>query len=105
VTCLHPRNTNYGKAEPLCNSDIHTVGFPCDVHPVMKKESIHIRELIREMGITFTDGVEMIYEEELYTFAEEVIKECARVNWCSPFKDGEHHARELLEYFEIKIKE
>lgn len=41
----------------------------------------------------------IIWEEK---FAELIVKECAKVNYNSPFKDGEFHARELLEHFGIE---
>ena len=35
-------------------------------------------------------------------FAELIVRECARVNYNSPFKDGEFHAREVLEHFGVE---
>jgi hypothetical protein len=34
-------------------------------------------------------------------FAELLVKECASVNYNSPFQDGEFHAREVLEHFGV----
>ena len=34
-------------------------------------------------------------------FAELVVKECAGINYKSSFKDGEFHAREVLEHFGV----
>ena len=35
-------------------------------------------------------------------FAELIVKECAGVNYNSVFKDGEFHAREVLEHFGVE---
>ncbi len=35
-------------------------------------------------------------------FAELIVKECAGVNYNSPFQDGEFHAREVLEHFGVE---
>ena len=35
-------------------------------------------------------------------FAELLVKECASVNYNSPFQDGEFHAREVLEHFGVQ---
>ena len=35
-------------------------------------------------------------------FAQLIILECAGVNFNSTFKDGEFHAREVLEHFGVK---
>ena len=35
-------------------------------------------------------------------FAELLVKECASVNYNSPFQDGEFHAREVLEHFGVE---
>jgi hypothetical protein len=35
-------------------------------------------------------------------FAELIVKECASVNYNSPFQDGEFHAREVLEHFGVE---
>jgi hypothetical protein len=34
-------------------------------------------------------------------FAELIVRECAGINLKSPFKDGEFHAREILEHFGV----
>jgi hypothetical protein len=39
---------------------------------------------------------------ELEKFAELIVKECASVNYNSPFQDGEFHAREVLEHFGVE---
>jgi len=41
-------------------------------------------------------------EEDKQEFAELIVRECAKVNYNSPFKDGEFHARELLEHFGVE---
>jgi hypothetical protein len=38
-------------------------------------------------------------------FAEALIRECAGVNYNSPFQDGEFHAREVLEHFGLGVEE
>ena len=35
-------------------------------------------------------------------FAELIVRECANVNYNSPFQDGEFHAREVLEHFGVE---
>lgn len=40
--------------------------------------------------------------QRLEEFAELIVGECAGVNYKSPFRDGEFHAREVLEHFGIK---
>jgi hypothetical protein len=35
-------------------------------------------------------------------FAELIVRECVGVNYKSPFRDGEFHAREVLEHFGVK---
>jgi hypothetical protein len=35
-------------------------------------------------------------------FAELLIKECANINYNSPFPDGEFHAREVLYHFGVE---
>ena len=45
-----------------------------------------------------------VKEQDIFTekFAELIVRECAGVNFKSPFRDGEFHAREVLEHFGIK---
>ena len=35
-------------------------------------------------------------------FAELIVRECVGVNYKSPFRDGEFHAREVLEHFGVE---
>ena len=78
-----------------------------------------MNERIRELGLVATqftndtvlqlervhnrdydfDEIDDIYNQK---FAELIVKECAKVNYNSPFKDGEFHARELLEHFGVE---
>ena len=61
-----------------------------------------IRELAEQAGfhsyiITHKDDV-ALFEK----FAELIVRECAGINYNSPFKDGEFHAREVLEHFGVE---
>jgi hypothetical protein len=49
-------------------------------------------------GLTPDKWIE-VYNEK---FAELLVKECASVNYNSPFQDGEFHAREVLEHFGVE---
>jgi hypothetical protein len=57
-----------------------------------------IRELIKEADRKCSE-TRRVYDEIL---AELIVRECAGVNYNSPFKDGEFHAREVLEHFGIE---
>ena len=40
--------------------------------------------------------------EQFEKFAELIVVECSGINYNSPFKDGEFHAREVLERFGVE---
>jgi hypothetical protein len=49
-------------------------------------------------------GYEPISFMDYYTekLAELIVQECVGVNYKSPFRDGEFHAREVLEHFGVE---
>ena len=52
-------------------------------------------------GDTHPSGV-LTVKVDLEKFAELIVRECAGVNYKSPFRDGEFHAREVLEHFGVE---
>jgi hypothetical protein len=66
-----------------------------------------IKQLAEQAGVFVGDfagaGLYSIHnKEEVEKFAELIVRECASVNYNSPFQDGEFHAREVLEHFGVK---
>jgi hypothetical protein len=64
-------------------------------------------KLLSEQAIEYADYYAMLSdgkEQEIFTekFAELIVRECVGVNYKSPFRDGEFHAREVLEHFGIE---
>jgi hypothetical protein len=62
-----------------------------------------IRQLVEQAFIITTDGkIGHVNNYMVEKFAELIVKECASVNYNSPFQDGEFHAREVLEHFGVE---
>jgi hypothetical protein len=62
-----------------------------------------IEKLISEAIKAIPDHVDFDLPKEFTEkFAELIVKECASVNYNSPFQDGEFHAREVLEHFGVE---
>jgi hypothetical protein len=72
----------------------------------MNKE--RIKELIEKSYYECPQVTSYMWENNIVPpdqwtkFAESLIRECASVNYRSPFKDGEFHAREVLEHFGVE---
>ena len=58
------------------------------------------KSYVPETGFKY-EGTEVTVED-LKNFAELIVRECAGINYNSSFKDGEFHARELLEHFGVE---
>jgi fido (protein-threonine AMPylation protein) len=58
-----------------------------------------IRELSKE---AWSWAEQRDYLDPTEKFAELIVRECANVNYNSPFQDGEFHAREVLEHFGVE---
>jgi hypothetical protein len=64
-----------------------------------------IKEFARQSGFKVNwqhEDVQAIKMAQYQEFAELIVKECASVNYNSPFQDGEFHAREVLEHFGVE---
>jgi hypothetical protein len=64
-----------------------------------------IRELAEQAGLDIIfhlDEMGVDGEAELWKFADLIVQECAKINYNSPFQDGEFHAREVLEHFGVE---
>lgn len=62
-----------------------------------------IKELAEQCGFRSNPD---IYDRnqsfDIEKFAELIVRECAGINYNSSFKDGEFHAREVLEHFGVE---
>jgi hypothetical protein len=60
-----------------------------------------IKNLAEQCGFTFNDYNEPT-QRKVELLSELIVRECAAINYKSPFKDGEFHAREVLENFGVE---
>ena len=61
-----------------------------------------IKELAQQAEMAANNGDHVDVKIMMEKFAELIVWECVKVNYNSPFQDGEFHAREVLEHFGVE---